>query len=271
MTEQLAGRSVLFPIPRYTHPEASRIRHRRQLDQTVSRVTEENQFMRQTIFSALEQTPINSSQLIAGLKIKPLIKFLFEYPQGGGGWEGLTLEEHTMKVLTQSQKYIRRDEWTSELLSFEEFHMMLALHDIGKPLSVEFTGLSRDQKVYTPAIFQGVLEALAIDPQKITLMKSLVGSDILSAFIRRQDIPLEEIAQQLTAAAESVEANPKEYAKLRRLYQLCDSSSYTLDAVNGEYSHDDCFTFGKTNDKGQPIIEYAPDLEEQWQQLLRLL
>lgn len=245
--------------------------HRRQFEQTVSRINTENTSMREGVWQSLRQDPIDNSGLIGALKTKPVLRFLFEDPKGGGAWEGRTLEEHTDMVLYQSQKYIRRDEWTSPLLTFEEFNLMLSLHDIGKPFAVEFTGKTRSQHLYNSPILQGTLDILGVEQSKIALMTSLVSDDILAKFINRGDTPLQEIADNLHTAAMQVGVDPKAYAHLRRLYQLCDSSSYTLDAKNGEYDHDDCFTFGTKNGNGKPTIAYASDLEEKWQQLMLLL
>ena len=263
-----------FEIPvaaRRSHEDSYEVHQERvRISQEGAEKTNEN--IRGIVWGELSGETINGQTIVNAMKQKPLLKFLFEMPHGGAVWEGITLEEHALMYSEQSKKYIRRPEWNSSLLSFEEFNLLPTLHDLGKPLSVDFIGLTKDQHTYNKPLMDGVLQILGVEKQKRELLCSIASQDHLQPFISQNtSIPLEQIAHNIYDDAQKLGVDAKDYAELTRIHQLLDSSCYTKDAPGGRYSHDKAFTLGSVNENGMPIIDYSAILQKRWKELVSLL
>lgn len=104
------------------------------------------------ILAALED-PFNPDLVISRLSEDQVLARLFA--ADAGVWEGYTIREHTLMVLGIFERFQLSQVSKSEKLFFR---LLLALHDIGKPLAIEQTGEKKRQAEFTGLILQAVLE-----------------------------------------------------------------------------------------------------------------
>ena len=216
----------------------------------------------QIIQEAINQGKFSPSEFIDILKECPYLKKLYEMSSGVG--EGYSTEQHTQMVMDQFEKYFSAD-FKSTFLTRGDFRLMLALHDIGKPLSVYATGLTSAQHEYTKRVLTYALQATGIPPQKVDTIMCLVDQDILGEYFKDQ-INSQDAATQINTLAETIGVSPKELVDILRMFYICDAGSYTADA-GGVPSLDYLFRFDPQNG----TASFSDEVENKYQELLRRL
>lgn len=197
------------------------------------------------------------------LEASPQIKKYYE--SDVGVWEGYSLKEHSEMVMKQYERYFASD-WDTSVVDRNDFRVLLALHDIGKPMSIEKTGGNEAQHKYTKEIMPALLSSLEIDKKKADVLVSLATQDNLGKYVRNRQT-IEQTAQNIVDLAESVGVEPKEYFRLLYAYYMCDAGSYTEDA-NGLRSLDDLFVFDRQPDSPIGKASFRPDIQQKIDELM---
>jgi hypothetical protein len=171
--------------------------------------------------------------LLGSLQNIPFFEDLYGMSVG----EGYTLKEHTSMVLEQFRKY-QMENWNSPLLTKEEFQLMLAIHDIGKPQAVQETGKTSMQHEYNGRIIPGFLKWLGISEEKSKLIVAFSMQDHLGEFFKYANYmefdvkraEAKEVAENISGEAAKIGIGVEEYFDLITCYYRADAGSYTEDA-----------------------------------------
>ena len=167
------------------------------------------------------------------------------YEQGTDVWEGYTLEQHTLMVMKQFEKYFS-DKTLPANIDKDNFRLILALHDIGKPEAIAKGGKHLQYK-YTQQYVQKLFDKLEIDEKHTDLALALISRDPIGKYIAgRTDIldtrtDIEDMAVKAGIPTE-------DFFELLCTYYKSDAGSYTENA-GGFKSLDDLFEFDEENRK----------------------
>lgn len=196
------------------------------------------------------------------LKSSPYLKTLYEMSSGVS--EGYSTEKHTLMVMGQFEKYFS-EHINSPFLTREDFRLMLALHDIGKPLSVYYTGSTWEQHEYTKKVLTYALQATGIQPQKVDMIINLVDQDILGEYFKGI-INVKDAVNQINKLADTIQVLPKDLIDVLKMFYICDAGSYTED-VGGQRSLDYLFVFDRSD--GKNTVSFSDQYEAKFQELIR--
>ncbi len=163
-----------------------------------------------------------SLTLIDVLKENPLFNQLFGLSVQVG--EGYTLEQHTEMVLNIFDRYYR-DRFMALNISREEFALMLALHDIGKPISDK----TSKQHYFTRPIIEDIAKQLDISAVKKELIVEIASQDILGEYLKGE-IDESDAKKEIDYIAGKTGITPVEIFWLCQYYWQCDVASYTSEA-----------------------------------------
>lgn len=181
------------------------------------------------------------------------------YKQGVGVWEGYTLEEHTLMVMRQFEKYFGDKDLPSGI-DKNMFRLILALHDVGKPEALSKGG-KHLQHEYTQRYIKSLFEALGIDEKHTGLALMLASGDPIGKYLRSR-----MNAMQTRTAIEEMAKEAKmeidEFFELLCIYYKLDAGSYTENA-GGLRSLDDLFDFDEANHN----LNFAPHVQSRISQL----
>jgi len=181
------------------------------------------------------------------------------YEKDVGVREKYTLEEHTLMVMKQFEKYF----WNKILpwdIDLNMFRLILALHDIGKPEAISKGGKHLQHK-YTQIYIESLFEALHIDERHTKLALVLTSGDPIGKYLTSK-IDATETRKAIEEMANNAEMPISEFFKLLCIFYKSDAWSYTENA-GGLKSLDSLFNF---NEKGRNLA-FAPDTQEKIDQL----
>lgn len=201
---------------------------------------------------SVNQPDFNPQEIINILKLNPFFKNLFE--RSSGVYEGYTIEEHTLMVLKQFEKYFSAD-FQSTILSRDSFRLLLTLHDIGKSLSILQTGTKGSQHKYTREILEYGLKPLSLSNYQKEVIISIIDQDILGEYFQDK-ISLEEAVEKIDSLSRNLSAPRIEILKILRMFYICDAGSYTEDA-GGKRSLDALFNFAYDEKDGKPKADFS--------------
>jgi hypothetical protein len=218
----------------------------------------------------------SNQEIVDYLKQNP--EFGEYYSHDSGVWQNYTLEEHTLMVMGQFDRYFS-DEFESDLISKGQFKLMLALHDVGKPLAVALYDDRSRQHETTLEIIPVALEDLEMDEKTKRLITAIPTQDIMGKFLKKHKnverdknkvvISVEEAESKVRELADYLEVPPSDLFDLLYMYFLSDTSSYTHDANPGmgeppSERHEDLdhlFVIDRSSEK-KGVIKLIPELEE---------
>lgn len=181
--------------------------------------------------------------LILVLKRHPALAERFEAPMGGV--DGLTLERHSLGALETYARHFEAQPLV--LLSPSPFKLLLALHDLGKPVAVA-EGFPQRQHPHTLQTINEVLGRLAWPEADMDKIRTLIDGDpIGSCLNRKHQIPISDAAASILAAAERLGVNVRAYWEALLIYYQCDIAAYPSLSAK----------VFKTDNHGAPL--YAPD------------
>ncbi len=109
-------------------------------------------------------------------------QFADTYNKDAGVWEKYTLEEHTLMVMGQFEKYYGDKELPGGI-DKRKFRLILALHNIGKPLAVE-NGDKHLQHQYTLELVIPFFEAITMNDKHKAFALTILSGDPMCEFIR---------------------------------------------------------------------------------------
>lgn len=201
---------------------------------------------------SFNQPDYNPEEIINILKLNPFLKNLFE--RSSGVYEGYTIEEHTLMVLKQFEKYFSAD-FQSTILSRDSFRLLLTLHDIGKSLAILQTGTKESQHKYTREILEYGLKPLSLSNYQKEVIISIIDQDILGEYFQNK-ISLEEAVEKIDSLSRNLAAPRIEILKILRMFYICDAGSYTEDA-GGKRSLDALFNFTYDEEERKPKADFS--------------
>lgn len=169
----------------------------------------------------MEMVFLKPSDIIEELKSDLQLKDLFAADAGVS--EGYTIEEHTRMVLAELEKQWRILELTNNV-SLNTMQMIVALHDIGKPLALA-VGDKKFQHKMTLPIVRRVMREQGFVEQEITLAEMLIDEDVIGECIRGIITP-ERAFELLKRKAEKARMDVKDYFLLQKLFYMVDAGSY---------------------------------------------
>jgi hypothetical protein len=226
------------------------------------------------ITTVFDKTPFSPEGLVDKLAEN---HYLAELYQGDVGvWEGYTLRQHTLMVMDRFEQYCAPS-WNSSVLTKDDFRLMLALHDLGKPQAVKETGGTSAQHEYTLRIVTPeMLKQLGVSDAKARVMVSIIDQNYIGSQMKRH-IPLggllrrtysekdskrildgtKKDAKNISVKAEGLGIGTTEYFKLLKVYYQCDAASYTKDSPNGKRALDHLFEFPADSVNGQKTMEFS--------------
>jgi hypothetical protein len=148
--------------------------------------------------------------------------------------EGFSVGQHTQRVLELAQKYrayFEKD--IAEVVSWDEFLLFLALHDIGKGIAQENESLAFGTKLSfkegeletTQQILMKVMEMLEVPPHKIRLFCEMLRYDTQGLYLPG-DIQLEEAFDNILEMANNSQQDPRLFYRVFRAYHILDAASY---------------------------------------------
>lgn len=188
--------------------------------------------------------------------------FSEEYKHESGTWEGYSIENHTLKVLSQFEKYFAKKDLPADI-NKQFFRLLLALHDIGKPQAID-VGDKKFQHYYTMPILKKVFELEGFTAKEIRLGKVLIGEDPIGIYL--QNGKIEDSAQYIMQKSAESGMTPEELLDLFLIMYKVDAGSYTEDA-GGQKSLDNLFEFDKSN----KTINFSKEIEKKIEALRNMI
>lgn len=176
------------------------------------------------------------------------------YEKPAGVSEGLTLKQHTVRVMNQFEKYFSGKEFSSQS-NKEVFRFLLSVHDIGKPIASQKQEVWK-QHEYTLDMIRPLLTESSFSQKDKGIIESLVDQDLIGEFIKAGNVS--ECVSGITHFAEQNNVSKKEAFELLKTFYICDAGSYTLDAGAKEKALDRLFKFNP-EDK---TVSFSPEVED---------
>lgn len=148
--------------------------------------------------------------------------------------EGFSVGQHTQRVLELAQKYrVCFEKDIAEVVSWDEFLLFLALHDVGKGIAQENESLAFGTKLSfkegeletTQQILITAMEMLGISPHKIRLFCEMLRYDTQGLYLPG-DIQLEEAFDNILEMANNSQQDPLVFYRIFRAYHILDAASY---------------------------------------------
>lgn len=163
-----------------------------------------------------------------------------EYKHDAGVGEGYSIEEHTLMVAFQYEKYFT-DKVMPAGINKKFMRFLIALHDIGKSQAIDL-GDKDLQHIYTSPIIKNTFEKIGFSTQDALLAKYLISEDPIGRYLKGG--PLIESKNYIIEKSQELNMLPLELLDLFSIIYRCDAGSYTKDA-GGKASLDHLFKFNK--------------------------
>jgi hypothetical protein len=173
--------------------------------------------------------------------------------------ENYTLRRHTGMVLEQFEKYFQN--FSTSLFGKDQFRLILALHDIGKPAAMMFENNKVLQHKYTSEMMDSILNQLGFKRKEINLAVAVMGQDIIGKYFNNS-ISLEQAAKQAIEIAENEDVSALDLFEVMRIYNQVDGGSYTVDA-GGTPNFDSSFVFSPE----EGAMDYSEEKRRKIEQL----
>ena len=164
-----------------------------------------------------------------------LLKFVKEdlgyadtYAKKVGVVEGYNLEEHTLEVMKNFERYKLKERLPAvkDLNLLPLIRFALVVHDIGKPEAVE-NGDKNKQHYYTKIILEKEMTKLGFLDNEKNFVLALISGDPLGKVIRKW-ISLETAYAQVIQMKDQAGMNLKDFFETLILYYTADAYSYPI-------------------------------------------
>lgn|GEM_PF-1703340 len=173
---------------------------------------------------------VSSDSIVKVLSEHPFLRECYsKYAQ-----ENFSVSEHSERVLNLAQKYRTYfEEDVTKAVSWDEFLLFLALHDIGKGIAQENESLAYGTKFsfkkgeleITQQILTTVMEILKVPSHKIRLFCEMLRYDTQGLYLTG-DIELEEAFDNILEMARNSQQAPRVFYRIFRAYHILDAASY---------------------------------------------
>lgn len=179
---------------------------------------------------ALATKPYDCRKVISILK--QIDEYKTAYTSLNSKKRNYSLEEHTIMVCEMFESYFA--ETYNERCGIEAFRLLLCLHDIGKPLSLE-NGDKEHQWKYTVQMIEARKADLPFSENDYLTGISLISDDPLGLYIRNK-INIQEaknrIIKMLNASGFGITV--ENFFKLLSVYYQTDAGAYTAEGYIGD-------------------------------------
>lgn len=214
------------------------------------------------INQTLSESNFVPSKLINLLKSVPYLQTLYE--TDSGVFEKYSVGQHTQMVMTQFEKYFSK-QYQSDILTLEEFRLLLSLHDIGKGEAVSKTGSTTEQHIYTKKIAKNILTQSNISEKSSDIIIGLIDQDILGEYFKGK-ISDELASKKIHDLSKILDIPSVDLINTLKMFYICDAGAYTSDA-GGIASLDRLFNFDPNNGK----VAFSESTETKYQKLVKSL
>ncbi|WP_430972031.1 macro domain-containing protein [Sunxiuqinia rutila] len=176
-----------------------------------------------------------------------------------------TIEQHTLNVLNQFEKYFSRNFCEIEV---EVFQLFLLLHDIGKPIAYKNDNRS-NQYEETINIISEYRQDLNISNEGFLLFKALLSTDSLGMYMQGKK-SLNEAYKNIVKQSEVSGLSQKSFFYLLSVYYQCDVASYTEDAGGLKFlEHLFAYQGGnKLYDKESKLLRFSDNYQQRYSLLM---
>lgn len=164
-------------------------------------------------------TPV---ELIMNLKMHPELNDHFN--KSIGGPDKLTLQEHTIAVMSNYQKCFNHQQafFPEEKI----FLLFLALHDIGKPKAIAL-GNRHEQHHHTLEIIDAITSTLPVDATQIEKIKILINEDPIGKYLNPAvSQSLDVTVREIIAINEKFGMSFVDFYLSYIIYYQCDAAGY---------------------------------------------
>lgn len=154
------------------------------------------------------------------LREDPLLEMLLT--ESAGVWEEYTIVAHTGHVfdtLDGQRRFHAVDERRAGLLK-----LIVALHDIGKPLAVH-SGDKHRQHLFTMALVEPVMASLGLEPEERALAAALIDNDVLGDVLKER-CTVEEGRREIARLARRAGLGDAAFFSLLTLFFTADAGAY---------------------------------------------
>lgn len=161
--------------------------------------------------------------LFQALKLQP--EFSYWFGREVGGPDGLSLEQHTRKVISNYLHYFagKQGFFPSE----KEYLLCLALHDIGKPSAVA-EGNKKLQHVKTLEILERNKDILPISQESYEIMVTVIDADPIGNFMNiAEEYTLKDACEEVLQMQEKLAIPLGDFIMSLTIYYQCDAAGYT--------------------------------------------
>lgn len=183
------------------------------------------------------------------------------YEKSVGVAEGYTLEQHTLMVLGQFEKYFSQAVLPNGITR-AQMRLLLALHDVGKPTAVELD-LKENISSITGKLMKDFFQCISQNPREDildpALYSALVAHDPIGRYLRGRTT-VKKAVSQIDTVSRLAKKTPEEIYQILRVIYMVDAGSYTTDA-GGMEALDALFVFSKGE------MHFAPDTERKIHEL----
>ncbi len=198
-------------------------------------------------------------RILEEMKADSTMKEILE--SSSGSWEGYTIGEHTLMVMTQFEKYFSQRPLPSSF-NKDAFLKILLVHDFGKAKAVA-EGDKNKQHEYNLELCPEVLKKQGLTEEEINVARALLSGDALGQYIGSRNKNIEETIAEIQKASKVSSMDINDFLDLLMVYYQCDAGAYTKDAtiegiVEGKESIDRYFDF----DPQQGQMKFSPTVAE---------
>lgn len=180
-------------------------------------------FVRTAISEWFDSEDFSGERIINALKQHPELSYWFDQPIPGK--DELTLETHTLAVITNFRKFFNKQCFFE---NDKDYLLCLALHDIGKPSAI-LAGDKNLQHSHTLTILKQIKDLLPIDEKSFLKLSTLIDGDPIGKYLdKRYDIPFSEAYETIRKMAGKVGMKDEEFWKILTVYYQCDAAGYAF-------------------------------------------
>jgi len=176
-----------------------------------------------TVFDyLLLKEEISGLEIIEILKTHPLLKHWYSQPIGGS--DNLNLDKHTQKVIENYETYFSGK---VKLLSTDNnFKILLALHDIGKPKAV-LEKTKENQHEYSLNIISSLSKEVPFFKTNLNKIEAIINADPIGKYLdTRFNMSIAESVNCIKVMSEKLGLTIKETWRNLVIYYQCDAAGY---------------------------------------------
>ena len=185
-------------------------------------------YLKSEIQQALALKPYNCRKTINALKTVERISEAYKLPNSKK--RSYSLEEHTIMVCELFESLFARN-YVCAGFDISCFRLLLCLHDVGKPFSIQQSEKER-QGEYTVKIINEFVNCLPLSKAELDIVRALISDDPLGLCIRGK-IGCDESIDRIIAMKNRTSLRMAPFLHLLIIYYQVDAGAYSRYAYIG--------------------------------------